>query len=177
MQFGVQVPHFRQFASPGAIQAVAQRAEELGYDSVWVTDHIVIPNMPETRRFGTLFYDAILALTWAAAYTRSIRLGTSVLIVPYRNPIVSAKQLATLDALSGGRTILGFGAGWCVPEFEMLGVPAKRRGAITNEYLRAYQELWTSDDPRFAGEFVSFGDLKCEPKPVQKPHPPSGSAA
>jgi probable F420-dependent oxidoreductase len=172
MKFGVQVQHFRQFASPEAIRACAQRAEELGFDSIWVTDHIFLPNMPETRRFGTVFYDAILTLTWAAAQTQRVRLGTSVLILPYRNPLVAAKQIATLDALSGGRVILGVGAGWCVPEFEMLGVPPHRRGAITDEYLRAYKELWTSQDPRFSGEFVSFGDIAFEPKPVQKPHPP-----
>ncbi|MEW6636817.1 MAG: LLM class F420-dependent oxidoreductase [Actinomycetota bacterium] len=173
MHFGVVLQHFREHASPEAIAAVVRAAEELGYDSVWVMDHVVVPDVPEARQFTPLVYDPLLTLAYVAAKTERIRLGTSVLIVPYRSPLVQAKMLATLDALCSGRLILGIGVGWLPQEFEALGVPFHRRGVLTDEYLEAMRALWTSDGPTsFNGPTVSFRDVLCEPKPVQRPHPP-----
>ncbi|QYJ16594.1 hypothetical protein Rxycam_02429 [Rubrobacter xylanophilus DSM 9941] len=173
VHFGVVLQHFREHASPEAISVVARAAEELGYDSVWVMDHAVVPDVPEARQFTPLVYDPLLTLAYAAAKTGRIRLGTSVLIVPYRSPLVQAKMLATLDALCGGRLIVGVGVGWLPREFEALGVPFRRRGALTEEYLEAMRVLWTSEGPAsFRGPTVNFEDVFCEPKPVQRPHPP-----
>ena len=117
--------------------------------------------------------EQITALAFMAGATKRIRLATSVLIVPHRNPLVAAKALATLDVLSGGRLIVGVGVGWCREEFEAVGCePFDERGAVTDEYIRAFKELWTSDDPTFEGQYVSFSDIWFLPKPVQKPHPP-----
>lgn len=173
MHFGVVLQHFREHASPEAIAEFAQAAEDLGYDSVWVMDHVVVPDVPETRQFTPLVYDPFLTLSYVAARTSRVRVGTSVLIVPYRDPLLQAKQLSTLDALSHGRLIVGMGVGWLQPEFEALGVPFDQRGALMDEYIEVLQTLWTSDGPAsFHGATVSFDNVMCEPKPVQKPHPP-----
>ena len=112
-------------------------------------------------------------LAFLAGQTSRIGLGTSVMIVPHRNPLVAAKSIATLDVLSGGRVILGVGVGWLREEFEVLDLPPfDERGAVTDEYLRAFIELWTSDNPSFHGKYVQFDDISFLPKPVQKPHPP-----
>lgn len=173
MHFGVVLQHFREHASPEAISEVAQAAEELGYDSAWVMDHVVVPDVPEADQFTPLVYDPFLTLAYVAAKTERIRLGTSVLIVPYRNPLVQAKLISTLDALCQGRLIVGAGVGWLPQEFEALGVPFNRRGALLDEYVEAMRVLWTSDEPTsFHGPTVRFDRVLCEPKPVQKPHPP-----
>ncbi|MGB3633253.1 MAG: LLM class F420-dependent oxidoreductase [Rubrobacteraceae bacterium] len=173
MHFGVVLQHFREHASPEAIVEVAQAAEELGYDSIWVMDHVVVPAVPETRQFTPLVYDPFLTLCYVAARTSRVRLGTSVLIVPYRDPLLQAKQLSTLDALSHGRLIVGMGVGWLRPEFEALSVPFEHRGALMDEYIEVMQTLWTADGPAsFRGETISFENVMCEPQPVQKPYPP-----
>lgn len=172
MQFGVQVQHFRAYGSPEAIRGTAEVAEQMGYDSVWVTDHVVLPDIPAAKRFGSNFYDPFLALTWAAAYTDRVKLGTSVIITPYRNPLDTAKKFATLDALSGGRLIVGLGAGWMREEFDYLNVPFHQRGALTNEYIQVFKTLWTEEWASFRGKTVKFERVACEPKPIQKPHPP-----
>lgn len=173
MHFGVVLQHFREHASPEAIVEVAQAAEELGYDSVWVMDHVVVPDVPEAAQFTPLVYDPFLTLAYVAAKTNRIRLGTSVLILPYRSPLVQAKLISTLDALCHGRLIVGVGAGWLPQEFEALGVPFDRRGALLDEYIEAMRVLWTSDGPAsFNGPTVRFDNMFCEPKPIQKPHPP-----
>ncbi len=172
MHFGVVLQHFREHASPEAISEVVRAAEELGYDSVWVMDHVVVPDVPEADQFTPLVYDPFLTLAYVAAKTERIRLGTSVLILPYRNPLVQAKLISTLDALCHGRLIVGVGVGWLSQEFEALGVPFHRRGALLDEYLEAMRVLWTSDGPAgFHGPTVRFDNVFCEPKPVQKPHP------
>ena len=172
MHFGVVLQHFREHASPEAIIEVAQAAEELGYDSVWVMDHVVVPDVPETRQFTPLVYDPFLTLSYVAARTSRVGLGTSALIVPYRDPLLQAKQLSTLDALSHGRLIVGMGVGWLQPEFEALNVTFDRRGALMDEYIEVMQTLWTADGPAsFHGETISFDNVMCEPKPVQKPYP------
>lgn len=171
MQFGVWIPNCRHLAAPDLIRRTAVRAEQLGYDSVWVSDHVVVPNA-HLERFGAAIYDPLITLAVAAGATSRVRLGTTVLIVPYRNAVVTAKMVSSLDALSGGRFVFGVGAGWVAEESAMLGVPFETRGAMTDEYLAAMRELWTSPAPSFAGKFTQFSDLHFEPKPVQQPHPP-----
>ena len=122
--------------------------------------------------FGETVYDPLVTLGVLAGATRRVRLGTTVLIVPYRNAVVTAKMVSSLDALSGGRVVLGIGAGWVAAESAMLGVPFAERGPMTDEHLRAMQELWTARAPSFSGTYTQFSGLTFEPKPVQKPHPP-----
>jgi probable F420-dependent oxidoreductase len=176
-------------ATPEDIASVALQGEELGFAFVSFSDHIVLPRQIESdypynddgryvggRLFGAKeaeYLDQLTTMAFVAARTRYIRLLTSVMVVPYRAPIYTAKALATIDVLSGGRLTLGFGAGWMREEFEALSAPPfDRRGAVTNEYIRAFKELWTADNPCFKGEFVEFKDISFEPKPVQRPHPP-----
>jgi probable F420-dependent oxidoreductase len=171
MKIGVWVPNCRHLATPEIIKATAVRAEQLGYDSVWVSDHVVVPTA-NVVNFGETIFDPLITLALAAGATSRVQLGTTVLIVPYRNAVVTAKMIASLDALSGGRVLFGIGAGWVAAESAMLGVPFKERGAMTDEYLRAMQELWTSRAPAFEGAYTQFSGLIFEPKPTQKPHPP-----
>ena len=171
MQVGVCLPNYRALASPEAIARAAGLAEELGFDSVWVTDHVVIPT-PYLSRFGPVFYDPVATLAYVAGLTRRVRLGTTVLILSYRNPIVLAKALATVDQLSGGRLIFGAAAGWAELEFRALGVPFEERGPRSDEYLALIKALWTQERPSFQGRFFSFSDLHFLPRPVQRPHPP-----
>jgi probable F420-dependent oxidoreductase len=171
MQFGLSLPHFQQVASPEAIRRVAQRAEQMGYDGIWVSDHIVIP-ASAVDRFGSVFYEPLTVLAYAAACTTRIRLGTTVIILPYRNPVVTAKVLSTLDVLSGGRVTTGMAVGWTEDEFKALGVPFQERGALSDEYLAAFKALWTQEKPAFHGQYVRFENIAFEPKPVQKPHIP-----
>src|SRR5262245_19364400 len=170
MKFGVWIPNCRHLATPDIIRTTAVRAEELGYDSVWVSDHVVVPNA-NVVNFGEAVFDPFVTLAVAAGATRRVALGTTVLIVPYRNAVVTAKMVSSLDALSGGRVILGIGAGWVAAESAMLGVTFDERGAMTDEHLRAMQELWTSDAPAFQGKYTSFGGVRFEPKPAQRPLP------
>jgi probable F420-dependent oxidoreductase len=171
MKFGVWIPNCRHLATPEIIRNTAVRAEQLGYDSVWVSDHVVVPH-ENVKNFGETIFDPLVTLGVVAGATRTVQLGTTVLIVPYRNPVVTAKMISSLDALSGGRVVFGVGAGWVAAESAMLGVPFAERGAVTDEYLQAMQELWTSPAPSFAGKYTQFSGLVFEPKPVQKPHPP-----
>jgi probable F420-dependent oxidoreductase len=171
MKFGVWIPNCRHLAIPDIMRATAAQAEELDYDSVWVSDHVVVPTA-NIAGIGEAIYDPLVTLAVVAGSTRRVRLGTTVLIVPYRNPVVTAKMVASLDALSGGRVILGVGAGWLAAESAALGVPFAQRGPMTDEYLRAMQELWRDPDPSFAGTYTQFSGLKFAPRPVQRPHPP-----
>ena len=171
MKFGVWIPNCRHLATPDIIRDTAVRAEALGYDSVWVSDHVVVPNA-NVKNFGEAIFDPLITLGVAAGATRRVQLGTTVLIVPYRNAVVTAKMVSTLDALSGGRVVFGVGAGWVAAESAMLGLPFAERGAMTDEYLRAMRELWTSPAPSFAGKYTQFSGLVFEPRPAQKPHPP-----
>ena len=150
-------------------------------------DHILQPNQVNSTYPYSLTGDILAAgqsgegewpeqvttLAYLAGVTERIRLVTSVMIIPYRNPILTAKMLSTLDMLSKGRLILGAGVGWMEEEFELLNTePFAERGAVTNEYLRAFIELWTNDNPKFEGKYVNFSDITFLPKPVQKPYPP-----
>jgi probable F420-dependent oxidoreductase len=171
MDFGIWIPNCRHLAGPEVIRGAAVRAEQLGYASVWVSDHVVVPHA-NVVNFGETIFDPLITLGVIAGATSRVRLGTTVLIVPYRNAVVTAKMLASLDALSAGRVVFGVGAGWVAAESAALGLPFAERGAMTDEYLRAMQELWTARSPSFAGTYTRFEGIFCEPKPVQKPHPP-----
>ena len=184
MRYGYTLPGRGPLATPDNLAIIARRGEELGYDFVLFGDHIVVPRQiaspypyTETGEFpGSASGEAMEQLTvlaFLAGQTRTIRLVTSVIIVPHRNPLVAAKALATLDVLSKGRLIVGVGVGWMREEFEALGLPPfEARGAVTDEYIRAFKELWTSDNPSFEGKYCRFSNISFLPKPVQKPHPP-----
>jgi probable F420-dependent oxidoreductase len=158
-------------ASPEAIIASAKKAEALGFDAVFVNDHIIVDGSARSAPW-TNTYDPLVALSFIAANTTRIGLGVSVLIMPYRNPIASAKSLATIDRMSGGRLIAGIGVGWNEAEFNALGVPFHQRGARTTEYLRIWQACWAPGPVSFAGKFFAFSDMHVSPKPLQQPSPP-----
>jgi probable F420-dependent oxidoreductase len=158
-------------ATPESIIATAEKAEELGFDAAFVNDHIIVDGLPGSAPW-TNTYDPLVALSFIAANTTRIGLGVSVLIVPYRNPIATAKMLATIDRMSRGRLIAGVGAGWNEAEFKALGVPFHERGARTTEYLRIWQGCWAPGKVSFAGRFLAFADMHVSPKPLQQPHPP-----
>ena len=158
-------------ASPEAIIAAAKKAEAVGFDAIFVNDHIIVGDDARSAPW-TNVYDPFVAMSFIAAQTSRIGVGVSVLIMPYRNPIATAKALATLDRMSGGRVTIGVGAGWNEAESAALGVPFGERGARTNEYLRLWQACWAPGKVSFAGKFFSFADMHVNPKPVQQPHPP-----
>ena len=184
MKYGFTLPGRGPLATPETLGRIARRGEELGYDAVFTGDHILVPRhiaspypYTESGEFpGSPSGESMEQLTllaFLAGQTAAIRLVTSVIIVPHRNPLVAAKALATLDVLSGGRLVVGVGVGWMREEFEALGLPPfEERGAVTDEYIRAFKELWTSDAPEFDGKYVRFRDISFLPKPVQQPHPP-----
>jgi probable F420-dependent oxidoreductase len=155
----------------GIIETVC-KAEALGFDTVLLNDHIIVDGSPRALTSWGNTYDPLVTLAYVAARTTRIRLGTSVLIMPYRNPVATAKMFATLDQLSGGRIIAGVGVGWHEAEFAALGVPFHERGARTTEYLRIWQACWAPDPVTFQGRFFSFDNMYIKPKPLQHPHPP-----
>ncbi|MGE0826657.1 MAG: LLM class F420-dependent oxidoreductase [Candidatus Binatia bacterium] len=183
MRFGVHLVAAGTMIEGEKIARVARRAEELGYDSLWVSDHIVFPT--ELRSAYPYSPDGKLpldpsnpllepftVLSYAAAVTKTIKLGTSVVIVPYRDPLVTAKIVASLDVLSGGRFIFGVGVGWLEEEFRALRQNIRDRAAQTREALLVMKSCWTQEDPQFHGQFFDFSGIKFAPKPRQKPHPP-----
>src|ERR1700722_14595715 len=189
MKVGGDLGNFGVFgADPGVdgCLVVAEQAERLGYDSVWVHDHVVIPTDVTSRylynatgdspfRTDQYIYDPLSVMAAVGARTNRVGIGTSVLIVPYRNPLVLAKSLATIDRISHGRVILGIGVGWMQEEFDALGIGDQfpHRGQVTDEYMAACIDLWTQDGPSsFRGEWVSYQDVGAYPLPVQKPHIP-----
>ncbi len=182
--FGTSMPSRGDMASPANLRTLAQRAESLDFDSAWVSDHIILPrsvdsfypyaaNGVATFRPDEDYYEPLAALNFLAGCTQKIRLGTHVLILPYRNPVLTAKMISTLDVLSEGRFILGAGVGWMEEEFKALGLDTfAQRGAVTDEYIQLFKELWTKDNPEFQGEHYQLSESGFQPKPVQKPHPP-----
>jgi probable F420-dependent oxidoreductase len=160
---------------------VAKKCEALGFESMFIPEHPILPvehktryplgdgNIPEPY---ALMPDPFVSLALAAAVTTRLRLGTGICLVPERDPIILAKEVATLDAYSGGRFIFGIGAGWLADESEIMGVDFKKRWEITHEYVRAMKALWTENEASFTGEYVRFPKVKSYPKPAQKPHPP-----
>jgi probable F420-dependent oxidoreductase len=170
MQFGIALPHFSRLASRAAVLAIAREAETLGYGSLWTTDHVLMAgDQPEP--YGTIL-EALITLSYVAAVTERLRLGTSVIVLPQREPVLVAKQAATLDALCEGRLILGVGVGWNEREFGFLGASFHDRGRRLDEYIQALRTLWSAPDPYFEGEFVHFGNVSFEPRPVRPNGPP-----
>jgi probable F420-dependent oxidoreductase len=169
MKFGVVLPTFWPEASPEAIRSVSMRVEELGYDSVWTADHVMVARS-DTSQFHSVL-EALTVLSWVAAWTTRVSIGTSVLVLPQRHAVLVAKQVATLDVLSGGRMILGVGAGWSELEFGYLGSPFAVRGAVMNEAISLLRHLWSGDETAFVGEHYAFSDHTFAPLPVQKGGP------
>lgn len=172
VEFGIYVLGHRLRLAE-AVLDVAARAEDLGFDSLWAGERLFYSgHQPD----APIDWNPLTVLSFVAARTSRIRLGTSTLILPYHQPLLLAKEIATLDQLSGGRVIVGVGVGgdypWVRDEFAALGLPFEERGAIADEYIAALKELWTSEQPRFTGRFCSFGPLTFAPPPLQKPHPP-----
>lgn len=183
VKLGFQVLNAGPLATPANVVAMAQKAEALGYDSIVVTDHIVIPRQIQSRypynATGRLFVppdadylEPLSMLCFLAGATRTIRFGPSVLVLPYRNPVLTAKMLATIDVLSGGRLFVGVGAGWLAEEFSAMGAPPfASRGAVTDEWIEIMLKLWTEANPVYDGKFYQIREIGCFPKPAQKPHP------
>ena len=171
MKFGIMLPHYRQAASTEEITRFAIEAEDMGYDSAWVTDQIIVPNI-EIDRFGPVYYECLTVLAYVAGLTKRIRLGSSVVVLPYRNPIYLAKIASTIDSLSDGRLMLGVGAGAVESEFRQISAPWEDRGERSDEALRIMKELWTNDAPSIQSKNYQFSDIQFYPKPAQKPHLP-----
>ncbi len=162
-------------ADPDTAIAVARAAEESGFESLWTGEHVVLPDprvrpSPAPPQFPML--EPGIALAHVAAETRRVRLGTGIIILPQRNPLVLAKQLASVDVVSKGRLEFGIGVGYLEPEFRALGVPFSDKGARTDEYIEAILALWTMEKPSYKGRFVAFDGIDAHPRPVQRPHPP-----
>jgi probable F420-dependent oxidoreductase len=171
MKIGITVPNNWGVENVHDVVALGQQAEQLGFDSIWTMDHLLNIGFVRDRLDNKPYFHPLGILSFLAAKTTSITLGTSVIVLPYHNPIELAKYSATLDQLSGGRFILGVGAGGTREESDALGLDFHRRGAITNEMMRVMRELWTSDMPAFSGTNWRFNNLRFSPKPVQRPLP------
>jgi probable F420-dependent oxidoreductase len=161
-------------ATADGVRRIAALAEELGYDSLWMGEHVVAPRprvSPSPIDPDYPMLDSVVALGFAAAVTARVRLATGIVILPQRNPVVLAKQLASLDVLSGGRLVFGMGVGYVEPEMSAIGVPMEGRGARADEYLAAMRALWEDVSPAFTGEHVSFAGVDAHPRPLQNPVP------
>jgi probable F420-dependent oxidoreductase len=174
MKFGLHGVNLRGCAYPDAAARLGRAAEAAGFDSLWVADHVVLPDPPVPERPmppDQRLLDPIVALTFLAAHTSRILLGTGVIILPQRQPLVLAKQLASLDVLSNGRVVFGLGVGWCEPEMRSVGASFPDRGRIADEYLAAMRAVWTQPKPAFRGRFVAFEGVQAMPRPAQTPTP------
>ena len=175
MHFGLFSINAYAAIEPRTAARLAKAAEEAGFESLWAGEHVVLPDPqapPSPMAPTEPILDPSIALTFAAAHTTRVRLGTGIIILPQRNPLVLAKELASLDVLSAGRLIVGIGVGYLEPEFRALGAPFKDRGAVTDEYLAAMRAIWGDAKPSYQGRFVSFANVQAHPQPLQRPHPP-----
>ena len=182
MRYGFYLPTRGRTATPEALETLVARGEALGFSSVVIADHIVFPVTIKSKYPYTVSgafpgqgdqLEKLSLMAFIAGKTRALRLISSVMILPHRNPVVTAKMLATIDVLSGGRVTVGVGVGWMREEFEALDAPEfDRRGAASDEYIRIFKALWTQDPASFHGEFYRFDSIRCLPHPVQRPHPP-----
>src|SRR6186997_170685 len=183
MDIGLFVPLGNGNANAELLRALGREAEARAFESIWVAEHVVMFDDYESQypyaadgRFpgggDTGLLEPLTALTYLAAITDRVRLGTGICLVPQRNPVYTAKQVADLDSLSGGRVDFGIGVGWLREEFEALGVPFERRGKRTDEYLQVMRSLWCDDTSSFEGELYTLRPCRMYPKPVQQPHPP-----
>ena len=183
MDIGLFVPLGNGNTSAEIVRSLGREAEDRGFESIWVPEHVVLFDDYESRypyaadgRFpgggDTGLLEPLTALTYLAAVTNRIRLGSGICLVPQRNPVYTAKQVVDLDCLSGGRVDFGIGVGWLREEFEAVAVPFARRGARTDEYLQVMRSLWTDEVSSFEGEHYTLPACRMYPKPVQQPHPP-----
>jgi probable F420-dependent oxidoreductase len=184
MQFGFSAPLAGPLSGPDTMVRICTEGEAMGYNLISFSDHLVIPNnidakypYSETGEFPGAArmerHEQLTGLAFIAAKTKTAKLLTSVMVVPHRPALLTAKILATIDVLSGGRLMVGIGAGWMEEEFVAVQTPPfKDRGLVTDEYMLACKELWTKEKPKFSGKYVNFDNIVFAPKPVQKPHPP-----
>ncbi|HYB98991.1 MAG TPA: LLM class F420-dependent oxidoreductase [Candidatus Limnocylindrales bacterium] len=175
MKYGLFGINFGACADPETAAAVSRAAETAGFESLWTGEHVVLPDPqvpPSPVPAQVPFLDPAVALATVSQHTRRVLLGTGIIILPQRNPLVLAKELASVDVVSGGRLIFGVGIGYLEPEFRALGIPFEDKGARTVDYLRAMQAVWTMDQPSYEGRFASFSGINAYPRPVQRPHPP-----
>ena len=184
MRIGFFLPQIGPAANVDSITKIATVAEELRYDSLWVTDRLLYPTNPQTSYYGgplpepyKRIFDPLETLTFAAAHTGRVALGTSVLDIPFYNPVILARQLTTLDVLSGGRLRVGFGLGWSKDEYDATGASMKIRGKRADEFIAVLKAIWTTDPAEFHGKYFQLPKSIIQPKPVQKPHPPIYLAA
>jgi probable F420-dependent oxidoreductase len=179
MRFGIMFANVLGFGTPEGAKALASAADDTGIESLWTVEHVVVPSgyasaypySDDGRMPGgedSPIPDPFIWLSYVAAASTRVKLATGVAILPQRNVVYTAKEIATLDVLSGGRVVLGVGAGWLEEEFDALGVPFRRRGERLDEYIRALRVLWADDKPSFDGEFVRFTEALCRPQPVDK---------
>jgi probable F420-dependent oxidoreductase len=166
MQLGIHLPHIGRKAGPDAIRRAAVQAEELGFADVWVSEHVILPKAAPYPPSPS-FYEPILTLTWAAAATTRVRLGTSVVVLPMHHPVPIAKQLATLQGLSGGRVIFGIGVGWLEAEFAAMGVPFRERGRRMDESIALLRALWSEDPVSFQTRYITaeIAEMRMQPPP------------
>lgn len=175
MRIGLFGINFGVCADPGVAAKIAREAEDAGFESLWTGEHVVLPEPqvpPSPVPSRVPFLDPAVALAMVSQHTTRVLLGTGIVILPQRNPLVLAKELASVDVVCGGRLLFGVGIGYLEPEFRALGIPFDDKGARTMDYLRAMQAVWTQEAPAYRGRFVSFSGIDAHPRPVQKPHPP-----
>ena len=174
MKFGLHSVNLHSCAHPDAAAAIGRAAEKAGFDSLWVADHVVLPDPPVPGRPmppDMRLLDPLIALSFLAAHTSRVKLATGVIILPQRQALVIAKQLASLDVLSNGRVIFGLGVGWCEPEMRAVGAPFPERGRVADDYLAAMRAVWTLPKPSYRGPYVAFDGVQAMPRPVQNPIP------
>ena len=172
MKIGFSLSNNQGIEDVQLVLGLASKAEDLGFDSVWAAEHVFNVSYVHDRIGNRPYYEPLSILSYAAATTKRIALGTSVLVLPYHNPMRLAKTAATIDVISGGRLILGVGVGVIEQELEAMGSSLKDRGAYTDECIAIMKELWTQDDPAYQGKFHSFSGMTFSPRPVQQPHIP-----
>src|SRR5438876_3152022 len=163
LKFGLTSINGRATSYPEALVQLAQAAETAGFDSLWAGEHSVLAESSTRMLATTRLLNPIVALTYVAAHTRTVRLGTGVLLLPQHQPLILAKELATLDVLSGGRLIVGIGVGWAEAEYEALGISYHERGARADEYLAAMRAIWSDEKPAYHGRYVSFQGVQAYP--------------
>jgi probable F420-dependent oxidoreductase len=171
MKFGVNILNFGAGTDPHSLRRWATTAESLGYHFVMISDHVAVTD-DVNAHYPTPFYEPFTTLAWLAGITEKVEIGTTVAILPYRHPLQTARVVTSLDQLSGGRFIFGVGVGWAKQEFDALGVPFDRRGAMTDEYLSVIKDSFAEEVLSKRGTFVSFADVHTAPTPVRSPHPP-----
>jgi probable F420-dependent oxidoreductase len=174
MKFGLFGINNGPCAFPKCAAAVARAAEENGFESLWTGEHVILPDPqapPSPVAADFPMTDPAVALAFVAAHTSTIRLGTGIIILPQRNPVVLAKELASTDVLSNGRLIFGIGVGYLKPEFDAIGAPFDHKGTRAEEYLAAMIALWSMPKPEFAGKWINFKGVNAMPRPIQQPHP------